>query len=324
MRKITFTMLLVLFVSSGIAQSLKFRFTFDDKLTDETANAYVLTPGAFGSTTYVQGKFGKAVQLNGVTDYFDLLTGDILNPAVSSFTACAWVYNEQPQSDWVMNGQGFDEEQIIHQLNGASDTRGRIVLHHIINETNSTIQTVISNSLHKADDNSFAVGKWQHVAIASDPATKNHKFYINGQLVGDKTTTPAFESCTGGFRFGAHKLGNGSFWHGKLDEICLFEGILTDDQIQKVMQNNFNITSLTSLKDNLKIRVFPIPAKDKLSVDCGSVITNLTLFGLDGRVLSIARESNQMNISNIQAGNYLLKISTIDGDAIYEKVLISK
>ncbi|MDY0104066.1 MAG: LamG-like jellyroll fold domain-containing protein [Lentimicrobium sp.] len=321
MKKTIIFLTISLIIGSTKAQTLKFRFTFDEKLTDETENAYTLTPGAATTVKYVDGKYGKAVELNGTSDYFDLLTGNIINPALTSYSACAWVYNTQPQSDWVFSG-GFDEEQIIHQLNGASDTRGRIVLHHIINETNSTIQTVIGNNSQRADENVFTVGQWQHVAVVSDPVTKNHKFYVNGVLVGDRTITQSFENCTGGFRIGAHKLGDRSFWHGLIDDVCMFEGALTQSEIISVMNQSI-FTSVVPVKSEMKISVSPNPVNGIATITNIENVAEISVMSLDGRTVLVKHFSNTIDLSGLNSGHYLLKVVGENRIQTYCKVIVN-
>ena len=251
------------FDPSGGETKLKFRFSFDHTLTDSSENAYELQE--LNAPVYTGGKYGSAVELDGA-GYFDLKEPHVLNPFMTDFTAGAWVYNNQGRDEWDDLTSGFDEEQILHQLNG------RVVLHHLVNDTNSTLGTWTGGQPYTADDNVFQRYTWQHVAVVSQPGKKKHTFYVNGEKVGEVTNTANFEYNTGGFRIGSHKNGEISFWHGLIDEVFLYQGALDEEQINRVMHNDFDFsgapdtTTLVHHPDHTETKVYPNPAKKTIHV----------------------------------------------------------
>jgi hypothetical protein len=322
--KKTITFILALFVVGSMnSQTLKFHFTFDEKLTDESVNNYVLTPGATTVTNYTEGKYGNAILLNGVNEYFDLNATGVVNPATQSLTACAWVLNTQTpdQRQNPLSATGFDEEQILH-IKGS-----RAILQHIVNNNESNIASWVSGGeLKSTGTNCFTVNEWQHVAVVSDPVAKTHVFYVNGIQVGDPVTTTntGWSTTTGGYRIGAHQLGDRSFWHGKIDEVCLFEGKLTVEQLNKVMNNNFIIDTSTSASytQSVDIQLFPNPVKDRLTVTGSDSVRLLTLMSLQGRILENS-SSHSIELSKIASGNYVLKIELFDGTSMFKKVVVN-
>lgn len=290
---------------------LLFHFSFENDLDDNSANHYSLSPS--NAPVYKEGKYGQAVELNGAGDYFDLTEDGILNPSLTPFTACAWVFNTQTPAQRTLSASGYDEEQVLHQLDG------RVILQHIVNNTESTIATWIGGFQYKALPDVFAVNQWQHIAVVSNPVSMEHSFYVNGVLAGKQYNTQFFEYNKSGFRIGAHRNGIQSFWHGKIDEICLFKGLLNQNQIEKIMNNNFVLTATnhtTSQNNSLQSNsIYPNPAQDYIFVSNSSDVEQLTLFNISGEVVKYSKVSEKTDISMISPGSYLVSIFNKDGSS---------
>jgi len=296
---------------------LVFHFSFDNKLTDESAHNYQLVIGNNTTVKYVDGKYGQAVQLNGSGDYYDLPEENLLNPAELPLTACAWVYNNQPQADWNLTGGGIDEEQVLHQLNG------RVVLHHIVSSNESNIGSWLGGAQYKSTvSNCFILNEWQHIAVVSDPQKLTNIFYVNGVQVGDTVhVSSAFTPSNGGFRIGAHK-NLGSYWHGMLDEVCLFKGTLNGDQIQAIMNDDFNFLLSIQTVDKNKISIYPNPIKDILYINERENIKAISIFSMNGtKVMFNATFNDCIDISSLKPGCYISKIETTSDEVHYKKII---
>ena len=310
---------------------LIFRFSFDDNLVDASPNAYELTPGNGNGTSifptvvkFDEGKFGNAILLDGQNDYYDLNAGDLLNPAESALTACAWVYNTQTPEQRSFTETGIDEEQVLHQLNGTTTGNGRVVLQHIINDTESNIGSWLAGAQYRSPvGNCFSLNEWQHICVAANPGNKTKTFFLNGQQLGEPVNvTTDFISINGGFRIGAHRSGIASFWHGKLDEVCLFKGILTPEQIVNVMNNNFDF--LTSLPDihTGSLRIFPNPASADLYIEGVDNFKTAVLLNMGGKTVLTSNQAHITGLSGIPAGIYILKVESVNELPFYQKVTL--
>lgn len=307
-------------LNTDSAPGLKFRFSFDDKLTDESSNNYTLAAGPNAVAKYDEGRYGKALLLNGTSDYFDLNVTGILNPANDALTACAWVYNTQTPEQRSAAGSGIDEEQVIHQLDG------RVVLHHIVNASESNIGSWVGGAQYKSPvANCFTLNQWQHIAVVSDPLAMTNTFFLNGEQLGDPVQiTTAFTSSDGGFRIGAHKTASSSFWHGKLDEVCLFKGTLNAAQIVKVLNNDFNITGMHGVSEVGGVNVFPNPAKDVVWFENIGEVERVVLMTIDGREVTVAGKTNQLSLNGLAPGNYLLKFQYPDTGNVFRKIMVTQ
>jgi arylsulfatase A-like enzyme/sucrose-6-phosphate hydrolase SacC (GH32 family) len=224
---------------------LAFYYPFDNDLGDQSPNHYPLTSAGH---SFGEGKYGQALSLSGSAQYLDLNTTGIVNTGDTQYTVCAWIYDEEtaiPTSGTAENGYYFRDEVLLAQKDNAGT--GRIVLYtRVENPTGGGDPRFFFNNFHgnrqnPATPGRFERGKWQHVAILCDPVNKNVTYYVDGER--DVTvSTNAFEACTGGFRIGGHKAGK-DYWHGRIDELYLFRGLLSKEEILRIKENTWEMPS---------------------------------------------------------------------------------
>ncbi|MCG8688937.1 MAG: T9SS type A sorting domain-containing protein, partial [Desulfobacterales bacterium] len=288
-----------------------FYFPFEDDLKDASGNEFELKGS--NAPIYTTGTIGKAVRLDGSSDYFDITQQGMINTGASPFTVCAWVYNTQTSAE--REGDP-DAEIIIHQL------QGRVVLQHLVGTNQSTLGTWIGGASHQLTGIEFKPNQWQHVAMVCNPGTKTHTYYIDGKKTGQTTSANAFESVNYGFRIGAHKSGVQAFWHGLIDEVYMFRGELTGAQIKEVMDNK----EITDLKENKldvhELQVYPNPTRDYLTVSGIEAIKEIRLIGMDGRTVKRYDDSINIYMGNIFKGYYFIQVETIDGNRYLNKLII--
>jgi len=235
-------------VSEDIADTPKqlvFHYDFDENLNDASKNNYELTPSNNGFS-YVDGVYGKGIALDGNAQYMDMNTTGTIDTKNTQTTFCAWVYNERADAPSGGNQDGgyyFRDQVILAQKDNAGT--GRIYLYGRAEApTNGGDARFFYNNFLGAQQNranygSLVPGEWQHVAVVCNPVDLSVTYYING--VRDCTVSaPSFETCTGGFRIGGHKA-NKDYFQGKLDEVYLFKGILSAEEIRQVMNNTIDI-----------------------------------------------------------------------------------
>jgi len=75
------------------------------------------------------------------------------------------------------------------------------------------------------------------------------------------------------------------------------------------------------LKAEEQALVFPVPATDHIQVKSSSRIDNLILISLDGKVLRSENGTNSMQLGDLPAGNYILKVVTPE-ETIQQTIII--
>ena len=238
-------------------KELVFYYPFDEDLQDKSENNYSLTPSNNGYS-FAEGRYGEALSLNGNAQYLDLNVNNLVNTQNTQYTVCAWVYDDEtalPTSGQNQDGYYFRDEVIMAQKDNAGT--GRITLYarvenpQVAGEPRYYFDNFIGGNHNRSNDGAFQRGKWQHVAVVCNPVDRSITFYVDGER--DCTIAANnFEACTGGFRIGGHKA-NKDYWHGKIDELYFFRGLLSAEEIRLVRDNKYLPTGIETVNDNLNV-----------------------------------------------------------------------
>lgn len=86
--------------------------------------------------------------------------------------------------------------------------------------------------------------------------------------------------------------------------------------------NDFKLSTDVSTAKQVKINVYPNPVKDVLSINTLKSISMVSFYNLTGQlVLSLRPSSNQINVSNLHQGIYLLRVDFSDGTITQGKIM---
>lgn len=157
----------------------------------------------------------------------------------------------------------------------------------------------------------FNNGQWYNLVTTYDGS--KIKIYMNGALI--KTQNLAINTSNtinNLFKIGATP--STSSWltlNAAIDDLKIFDVALTDAQVNSL----FNGTLATSESSKMKnqISIYPNPAKDVFFVKSETPIANIELYDFLGKKLKEST-SNEMNISSLPRGNYLVKITDKEGN----------
>lgn len=295
---------------------LAFYYPFDGNNTDASTNKYVLQSP--NGQSYTDGKYGQALDLNGTNQYLDLNTTGIVNPSTQQYTACMWINNT---SATLPATGSFYEEVALAQKDGPNDAAGRVALFYRLEGTNSMFNNFLSANANYSSPNSFKRNQWMHVAVVCDPITRGITYYING--VRDTTcyAKAAFESCTGGFRIGAHKA-NKNYWKGQIDELYFFQGMLSQSDIIRVMNNTYFQTSAVKFPDENQFKLYHESTRRILHVSYPDAIRKIALYSMEGKEVKVSQNSNTLSTANLIAGTYIVRVVDVNGASISKNVIV--
>ncbi len=185
-------------------------FKFDGNLTDSTGNISTATPT--GTITYTNDRNGnanKALYLDGASKI--VFPGLVLKG--TSMSMSAWIKYGTP-------GAGL---QVI--LTGFAGSSGPGLI-QLSNSLGMSISVPSTNTAVGSDVD----GGWHHVASTYDGATI--KVYVDGVL-------SATANHPGTMGDGARELimgfFNGNYWKGSIDELRVYNKVLTAGEIQQVV-----------------------------------------------------------------------------------------
>lgn len=304
-------------------KELLFYYPFDGDLTDKSPNNYPLSSNGH---SFAEGRFGQALSLNGNAQYLDFNTTGTVNTKDTQYTICAWVYDEEtavPTSGTAENGNFFRDEILLAQKD--HNGTGRILLYTRLEtpqsggDTRMFFNNFLGNRHNPASDGSFRRGVWQHVGVVCNPVDRNVTYYIDGER--DLTVaTNAFEACQGGFRIGGHK-NNKDYWHGKIDELYFFKGLLSAEEIRSIRDNNFFSTGIdkTGAAD---FRVVFDNTTRTLRAHDGSTLKSVVLHSSTGQEIMSVRNKSHVSLGSLPKGVYIASVAGNTGENMSLKITL--
>jgi chitodextrinase len=179
-------------------------------------------PGTLVGGTWVPGKYGSAVSLNGTGDHVDL--SPLGTFYKTGFTLEAWVKKNSTQQV---------DAAVVGTWTAANNGGPMIWVDHVTGHYFLTLGKGLSGYL---DSGVVPTpGTWQHLGATYDGTTA--RFYLNGTLVASK----AFSGNVGDsntWRIGAYDSPAGGFFDGTIDEVRIYDHALTQPQVQTDMNTS--------------------------------------------------------------------------------------
>lgn len=211
-------------VNEGLVAYWDFNENSGETAKDVTGNGHDGT--LMGDPQWTKdGKFGGAIEFDQVGDEVNIPFHEDLNQ--ESFSICAWA-NVDP---------------------GSANHRAVVSSRHEPPTSGYIIYALPANSWQfwtgdgatpwvTVQGPSVNLGEWDH--LVGTYADGKMTFYVNGELVGDKDSNPNFNSEQE-FLIGAganERATHEYLFKGKIDEVRLYDRVLTKDEIAAVMDSD--------------------------------------------------------------------------------------
>ncbi|MDE0505116.1 MAG: LamG domain-containing protein [Candidatus Poribacteria bacterium] len=223
-------------------------------LTGKTGGGKII-----GGTKIVQGKRGRALQLDGETGYVEIgLTPELIEAERDSFTAELWLMTtakapKVPEAvvsgfhgHLIFGGHGPDGHNNGHwsmfffsDIGG--DDKFRFAAVNVFVASGNGTPGVISEK-PKLND-----GEWHHIAGVRDEDAKELRSYIDGEFVGKAgdfsralNSKPIQETARRELWLGIHAVGDGGnpgngLFPARYDEVSFWNRAMSHDEIKGIM-----------------------------------------------------------------------------------------
>ena len=197
---------------------LKFDETSGTTAADATGRNNTGT--LFNAPSWVSGRIGNALSLNGTNQYVTLPNSITAN--LHDFTVSAWVY-------W--NGGG-NWQRVFDFGTSTSAYMFLTPTYSATGKVRFGITTSGGGGEQKIEGSGpLPSGAWSHVAVTLSGTTG--RLYVNGQQVGQNTAMtlrPADLGATTQNRIGRSQY-NDPYLNGRVDDFCLYAGALSSNEI---------------------------------------------------------------------------------------------
>lgn len=223
-----FLMLTLGFATIGLcAGQLIAAYSFDsdsgNTAKDITGNGY---NGVVKDAKYVDGKFGKAIEFDGVKSQVEIASKDALNFKDGAITVEAWVKPTR-----------YNDLSAVAQKWGDNSNRRQYLLCFVGDKVRFYISGKGNTWPAAAGNTAVKTGEWTHIAGTYD--SKAIKCYVNGKLDGETANNEGLfasdiPAWIGGYGPDA-EFGSNRHFPGVIDEVRFWNGVLTEAEIQKNM-----------------------------------------------------------------------------------------
>lgn len=200
------------------ATNLMAQYSFEGNAND-SVGAHNGTVG--GAPTYVAGKVGQAIKLNGVQDYV-LVESSFDLPV---YSAAVWFQVEGGTGNRDLISV-FNDAALHGALLEVTSTGGLRFLHRAPVGSTGGDADIRNNA--KFDD-----GSWYHVAIVK--SADSTTLYINGEQAGSAASTTQFDQALTKIALGMLKYpintADARYFPGAIDEVYLYNRVLSEAEI---------------------------------------------------------------------------------------------
>ncbi len=202
--------------------------------------------GELKSPKWVNGKFGKALEFNGTSDYVN--TGD--NPITDTVGTKIWSI-----SAWVKRANKNSKLLVAIRRSPGGYILGVGVLGAGANQIKMTKFAVVDiylGDFPQDTDWHHIVGVWHE---------KGQTVYIDGKVNGESADTANFTSASSGKLLIGGDTGDQGFTEGIIDDVGIFNVALTESDVKDIM--NMGLGRATGLT--------PVYPKDRLASFWGEI-----------------------------------------------------
>ncbi|MBS2098459.1 RICIN domain-containing protein [Carboxylicivirga linearis] len=274
---------------------------FDDETKDNTIH---LNHGvSYNQASYVEGKNGNAISLNGQDDFLQLSSNIASH---NEITIATWVY-------W--NG-GARWQPIVEF--GLNDTQYLTL--------SPRLRFAIANggSEQRMEASVIPQAEWVHLAVTL--SDNGAVMYMNGEVVAESTDLTIRPSdFNPAFNYIGRSQNSITLFNGYVDDFRVYNYSLSATEIADIIDQATDIQTPDKGGD-AAITVWPNPVSDVLSInysqDSKHLVQGISLYSINGSLIKkYDITSNQINVADVPNGIYMLKIKT-ESDTLIKKIII--
>lgn len=162
-----------------------------------------------------------------------------------------------------------------------------------------------------------AVSTWYHFVYTYDGV--NVKVYKNGTLLGSvpkNLNTAVYDVFSLG-----RALDYSSTFNGAIDDLKIYNYALSQAEVTSLFTNN-TLLSQNFSQNNLQVALYPNPVNDILNIQIEKDIQSIEIYNIQGQKV-MSSNQKQINVSDLAAGMYMVRILDIDNNMATKKIVIN-
>ena len=201
--------------------------------------------GFVHEATYQTGVLGTALSFDGINDFVKIPTSTTLDNATNTMSISTWIYLHT-------NNDGTGNEILSKHASASRTWRLKMDEYNSLPNNNFTFTDsngisdhYTCNSLTEIDPN-----QWQHIAIVDDQG--DIELYIDGDLVNNTSSGFGIPPTINSDLYIGSFLGFHNFFTGMIDELRIYDRVLTYNEIQylsKGLNTDFSNNNIVNFSD---------------------------------------------------------------------------
>ena len=275
-------------------------YTFDNTLNDVNgANPFASQTGMqYGNDR--SGNVNKALYINGTGTTVSLTNLPVGN---SSRTFSIWIKPTQFNGANRIFSYGTPSGTAAY---GASFVASRIY------------NFSWDNNLY--NDQSTSLNVWKHIVCTYEQSTNTAKLYTDGNLITENTLN--WNTANNGILYLGSLFGEAAGTYvGYLDDLQIYNYALSQTEITNLYTNNSVLSTENFNQNILEVSLYPNPASNNLTVKTEQEIKTIEIYTIQGQRVKISNQK-QLNVSDLAAGLYLVKIQDFENNSAIKKIVI--
>lgn len=162
---------------------------------------------------------------------------------------------------------------------------------------------------------------WHFVVGMRDSINKRIYLYLDCELVDSTSYMGHPYAPNEGLNIGRYNSSYGQYFDGSIDDIRIYNRKLTVAEINLLCDEGNPLSTDDKGSDLTNtIEIYPNPTHEDISVQWGSLVAEnhfINVYDMSGKlVVRLPGTSDRINISAIQKGVYLVKISDLEGSIV--------
>lgn len=274
---------------------------FNNSTMDSTINLNHCAP--YGTATYVEGKDGKALALDGTSTFVQL------PPTIAGsneITIATWVYWKGITTGQRIFDFGNEQNENMYLTPRSASTKLCFGIKR------NGIEKVLNSTTM------LPVAAWTHVAVTINSAGTT--LYVNGVSVANSSTltTRPIDIKPMLNYIGRGQSSANPLLNGNVDDFRIYNYALSATEVGQIAGIISGVKTVDYKGD---LSLFPIPANDVLRINLSSdefnCMSTINVFDINGHLVLQKMvdkvNTTELNVANLTAGVYLLKITNNEG-----------
>lgn len=274
-------------------------------------------PGVFASAATQpswtsSGKVGGAYTFDG-GDYFSVADDDNSLDVTTDFTITFWMNANDlitlnPNIISRNGGGGYEPWRV--EFTNAPNVR-------LIIANTTTNRDFLLNYAHGLN-----TGSWHHVALTFDDGTA--ELFINGSSVATDTSAITAVRVSGSPLYVGARTTSSNFFNGSIDEVLIFNRVLSEDQIAQLYADSNAGKSMETLFSNETnyADVWSVAITPVDEFDVGETVVSNTV-SIDGGTLTLVHNNTFANNTNAHSFNVTAGVLSSSGPSAIKNISIT-